>query len=395
MSELNYLDSLKSKNLWPQKSLEKWKYFDFQKFTQETNSIQQRTFLPKIIFVSSPKKFIKFTSAEVFVSENLKQILQINFIKINNLLNMESKLDFCMTSQNFENLATYILIEDQKSLDLNLIYENTNQEINFNPVIRFEIKNSEVTIFEQDNPDQIDSKGTSLSCIHTQTILSQSKLNHVIAYADLNLKNIKIINSEVLLDNKSNYKQTVFLIKNQFVRYQQSISLKSSECEAHLSAFNISDQKSFSEVRTEVLHLEPKTVSRQLFKTIVSDESQSVFNGRVFVDPKAQKTDSAQLCQGLILSAKAEINAKPELEIYADDVKASHGAAIGQMGKDQIFYLISRGIKPEQAYKILAYAFAGEVISKIESKQYKDKCQALLEQSSSALFDKMAENFRS
>ncbi len=387
MSTIHFNDSLKAKNLWPEKTNENWKYFNFKNFELSTNSIELNAFQPKIIFTESTDHEIKITNSDIFISSNLKDLIKVSIIKSCSIKNSESKLDFRMTSLNLENVGIKIFIQDQKKLNINLVYENSILESSLNPLVVLDIKNSEVNIFESDM-----SESKTLLCLHSQIILNHSKLNHVFV---MGYQNSKIINSEVSLENQSHYNQASFMIKNQFLRFQQNVALRSEKCEAHLASFNISDEKTFSELRTEVLHLEPKSISRQLFKTIVSDESQSVFNGRVFVDSKAQKTDSAQLCQGLILSPRAEINAKPELEIYADDVKASHGAAIGQLGKDQIFYLVSRGISPEMAYKILAHAFAGEVISKIESLETRKKCQNILEHSSGAIFEKLAESYRS
>ena len=188
---------------------------------------------------------------------------------------------------------------------------------------------------------------------------------------------------------------TALILNNKFIRIQQSVSLESAGAVGRLNAFNISEDQNFSELRTEVLHLQPKTESRQLFKTIAADTSKSIFNGRIYVNAIAQKTDAGQLCQGILLNPKAEINAKPELEIYADDVKAAHGAAIGQMGQDQVFYLISRGIKPEIAYKMLSKAFAGEVLASIVNLEFRKICQTTMEQSSEAIFEKLAENITS
>jgi Fe-S cluster assembly protein SufD len=113
---------------------------------------------------------------------------------------------------------------------------------------------------------------------------------------------------------------------------------------------------------TTVDHLVPDATSSQLYKGILGGAARAVFNGKVLVRPDAQRTNAFQLNRNLLLSSEAEIDAKPELQIDADDVKCSHGAAVGQLDHDQLFYLQSRGLARGAAERLLAEAFAGEVI---------------------------------
>ena len=112
-------------------------------------------------------------------------------------------------------------------------------------------------------------------------------------------------------------------------------------------------------------HTVPHCTSRQTHKTIADDAARAVFNGIIYVRPGAQGTDAQQQCRGLLLSAQARIDAKPQLEIYADDVKCAHGAAIGQLDPDELFYLQSRGLRPELARNLLTYAFASDLLGRI------------------------------
>jgi len=112
-------------------------------------------------------------------------------------------------------------------------------------------------------------------------------------------------------------------------------------------------------------HTVPHCTSRQTHKTIADDASRAVFNGIIYVRPDAQGTDAQQQCRGLLLSGQALIDAKPQLEIYADDVKCAHGAAIGQLDPDELFYLQSRGLRPELARNLLTYAFASDLLGRI------------------------------
>ena len=115
-----------------------------------------------------------------------------------------------------------------------------------------------------------------------------------------------------------------------------------------------------------MVHSVPHCQSNQNVKNILSDNSHGVYQGKVLVNRLAQKTDAQQQNQALLLSDKAEIDTKPELEIYADDVKCSHGAAIGALDQEQLFFLMSRGISYELAREMLINAFVNESIEKIE-----------------------------
>ncbi|HLM54475.1 MAG TPA: SufD family Fe-S cluster assembly protein, partial [Pyrinomonadaceae bacterium] len=113
-------------------------------------------------------------------------------------------------------------------------------------------------------------------------------------------------------------------------------------------------------------HREPHCASRQTYKGILDGRSRAVFNGRVFVRPGAGGTDAQQSNKNLLLSPEARVDTKPQLEIFADDVKCSHGATVGQLEEEELFYLRSRGLHPDLARNLLTYGFAEEIVARIE-----------------------------
>ena len=129
---------------------------------------------------------------------------------------------------------------------------------------------------------------------------------------------------------------------------------------------------------TRVDHLKPNTFSTENYRGVLNDRSRAVFNGKVIVHPDAQKIEAHQNNANLLLSDDAEIDTKPELEIYADDVKCSHGATVGQLDKDMLFYLQSRAIDKETARSLLTFAFAEEVISKIKLQPIRNRLEYLV-----------------
>ena len=114
------------------------------------------------------------------------------------------------------------------------------------------------------------------------------------------------------------------------------------------------------------------TKSYQLIKSVLAQSSKAVYQGKIFVNPQAQKTDGYQLSKAILLNKESEFNAKPELEIYADDVKCSHGSASGSLNEDSIFYLMSRGLSYQQSRELLINGFLLDVVEKITDSEIKN-----------------------
>jgi Fe-S cluster assembly protein SufD len=133
-----------------------------------------------------------------------------------------------------------------------------------------------------------------------------------------------------------------------------------------LNGLYLVDGKQHVDNQTRIDHVRPHTTSFELYKGIVSGQARAVFNGKILVHKAAQKTDARQTNKNLVLSEDAVVNTKPQLEIYADDVKCSHGSTIGQLDSDALFYLRSRGIDRENAQSLLSYAFASDVVGRMK-----------------------------
>ncbi len=148
---------------------------------------------------------------------------------------------------------------------------------------------------------------------------------------------------------------------------ETDVFLKGELAATKLSGTTLLRGSSRAAVSARVFHETPHGTSRQTFKGVLDDKAKAAFNGRIHVAKEAQKTDGYQLSRALLLSDKAEMNAKPELEIYADDVKCSHGSAIGDLSEEELFYLRSRGIAEKEARAMLIEAFVNEETDKIPS----------------------------
>ena len=157
-----------------------------------------------------------------------------------------------------------------------------------------------------------------------------------------------------------------------WVRNALNISLDGQNIEANLNGFYMPRRKQFVDNHTKVDHRLPHCNSNELYKGVLNDQSTGVFNGKVYVHIDAQKTNAFQSCGNILLSDDAQMNTKPELEIYADDVKCSHGTTTGQLDEEALFYLKSRGLGEANARRLLTSAFIGDVISKIENDAVRD-----------------------
>ena len=125
-------------------------------------------------------------------------------------------------------------------------------------------------------------------------------------------------------------------------------------------------------------HAVPACNSHELYKGILTDKARGVFCGRILVEKDAQQTDAIQSNANLLLSRSAKVNTMPQLEIYADDVKCTHGATIGELDNEALFYLQTRGIDLAEAYSLLTFAFANEVLDEVQSKIIKNKAELII-----------------
>jgi len=154
--------------------------------------------------------------------------------------------------------------------------------------------------------------------------------------------------------------------------------LDAEGCEVTLHGLYMAHGRQHMDHHTCIDHAKPRGVSREFYNGVLDGAARAVFNGKVIVRPDAQKTDAHQSNRNLLLSEDVEVDTKPQLEIYADDVKCSHGATVGQLDENQIFYLRTRGVDESAARSVLTYAFAEEIISRAAIAPLRDRLEELL-----------------
>ena len=163
-----------------------------------------------------------------------------------------------------------------------------------------------------------------------------------------------------------------------FIRNNLNFEQNGFNCESNMNGISVLNKNQFADNHTFVDHKTANCTSNELYKGIYLDNSKGVFNGKIMVRKNAQKIDAFQANNNLLLSSNSTIDSKPQLEIYADDVKCSHGCTIGQLDEDALFYMRSRGIRNDEAKAVLTYAFASEVIENISIVELKILAQKLL-----------------
>lgn len=193
------------------------------------------------------------------------------------------------------------------------------------------------------------------------------------------LKTYQINTTQAQVKRYGNYTTHTFTFGGALVRNNLNVVLADDLCEAHLNGLFITNGSQLTDNHTLVDHQKPNCQSNELYKGIAKGKSTGVFNGKIFVRKDAQKTNAYQSSKNILLSDDATINTKPQLEIYADDVKCSHGTSTGKVDESALFYLKARGIGEDSARKLLLQAFAQELIDKVDLESLQQKVLELFE----------------
>ena len=296
--------------------------------------------------------------------------------KISNEIFGKTNNPFINLNNAFSNEGCVVSFKSNIERDvsiLNVIDNTTSNQITHPRIIVNVGKNSNISIFEE-----IRFLGDKENLVNSVTnfILDEgSKVEHVLV-DDYSENTYQISNVLVKQKRDSNFSSYNYSNGKKLVRKDFIIELKERGAHCDLRGVYLADQKNHIDHHTIIEHEDEHCTSNELYKGILSGKSTAVFNGRIHVHKAAQKTDAIQSNQNLLLSDDAVIHTKPELEIYADDVKCTHGATIGRLDEKGIFYLRARGIKREEAQKMMMRAYIGEALGGMKNSKAKE---ALLE----------------
>lgn len=208
-------------------------------------------------------------------------------------------------------------------------------------------------------------EGASLTNAVTEMYIRDSAcVNHIRVQRESS-QAFHIANGSVLVAQSAHYDSVSLALGARISRFDQKIILAGGNAECEVDGLALIAGRQLADTHTFIDHANPYCRSRQLHKCIVDESAHGVFSGKIMVRPHAQQTDARQLNRNLLLSDKARMDTKPQLEIFADDVKCAHGATVGQLDNESLFYLRSRGLTEVAARNLLTYAFGGEVINRV------------------------------
>ena len=285
---------------------------------------------------------------------------------------------FLNLNNAFTTSGLYIILEENSKQTikiLNLVKNKKSLQAVHPRIVIIANKNSESLIFEE-----VRSVGSGTNFINsvTEFILEDgANIEHIIIddYANdtYNIANICAKQSK-----DSNFISHNFSMGKKLSRRDFNIELDESGANCNLFGLYLVDNENHIDHHTTIEHKEAYCNSNENYKGILSGKSTGVFNGRIHVHPDAQKTDAIQNNRNLLLSDDAIIHTKPELEIYADDVKCTHGATVGQLDEKAWFYLRTRGLNQSKSQKMLMRAYVGEITDEISNEKIRDKLMEMI-----------------
>ena len=272
----------------------------------------------------------------------------------------------------------YLILEStsrQTIRILNLITNEGKTQAVYPRCIVLAKRNSESLIFEE---FRIMGNGTNFVNSVTDVIVEDgANLEHIII-DDFAKNTYHVANVCVKQYKDSNFVSHNFSMGKKFARRDFNVELNQSGANCNLFGLYFVDKENHIDHHTTIEHKEANCNSNEHYKGILSGKSTGVFNGRIHVHPGAQKTDAIQKNQNLLLSDDAIIHTKPELEIYADDVKCTHGATVGQLDEKGLFYLRSRGLNRKEAQQILIRAYVNEIIENVSDEKIRSELMELI-----------------
>ena len=267
-----------------------------------------------------------------------------------------------------------IVVEETIQI-VSLVQANVEMLLNRRILIILE-ENSKANILLCDHSSQ---EKLSLSTLITEVFVGAGATLNIYDIEETSTSNTRVASLLVDQEADSHFNHCCITLTNGFTRNCASVALGGRGAETSINGLAIGDKTQHIDNHTLVEHRVPDCTSSELYKYILDESSTGVFAGKMHIHPDAQRTVSQQTNRNLCLTTCAHMYAQPQLEIYADDVKCSHGSTVGQLDESALFYMQQRGIPADEARHLLMYAFAGEVIENIDIVPLKERLHILIE----------------
>ena len=344
-------------------------------------SYKYKNELNKINFIDHDENKINISiiDGKIFqVADYRKKTLHINNIDNNDTSVQDRFL-------NFQNLFNEDYVVNLNSLMLNSGYElvvNENEDANI--FINNNVSEKDLTIFQKNLiscaknskvkiiEEYISDKPSNNNVVNFLEIHEGAEVTHLIFQKNkekVNLQSTSYTNCH----NNSSYKQLTLNISSGSVRNHHYANLLGQNASVSLDGIFFASANQIIDNKTEINHNCPNSTSRQRYKGILTDHSRASYLSKTYVDKIAQKTEAYQLSKGILLSDDSSFHSKPELRIFADDVKCSHGSTIGPIDKDLLYYLRSRGLNKKNSLSLLIKSFFHKIISDVHDKSFVEK----------------------
>ncbi len=374
---------------FPNRKLENWKFSDLNQIIKKNigeltfyNDYSKENQIDKIELINELEhnkliivdgkiekidfKFEDKDKIEV-LAEQGEEIIKKN---INSLINLNNA---------FSNKFCKIIIKKNYSLKKPLVvYHSTNKDTKFkNTNSRIDFKLEENACLKLIDIFKDNSEKNFINIYYNFELYKSSILKNYKIDRSIN-NNIKYSYNNIKQETNSVSETFILSSGSKFFKNEINCDLIGQHSSAFVNGIFDLDDENHHEIKSNINHLIENTKSYQLIKSVLEKKSKAVYQGKIFVSSEAQKTDGYQLSNAILLSENSEFNAKPELEIYADDVKCSHGSSSGSLDENSIFYLMSRGLNYKEAKKLLINGFLLDVIEKITDEEIKNLIKNLL-----------------
>ena len=373
---------------FPNKRIEDWKFSDLNQIISsnienlrfhsnlESNEIDQTVFIDKfvhnkIIFVNGIISNVDFShedDAKISLTRDLNQNESLK--EINPLVSLNNALT-----------ASYIRVTVKENYSFNkplVIYNITTKDLKSTALnLRTDIvlkKNSSLKVI---NLFDDNSQNNFINIVQNFDVAQDATLKNYKIDHKVN-SNIKYCYNNINLEKNSISENFIFSTGSKFIKNEINCNLNDEHSSAFINGILNLTKSQHHEIKTNINHLAENTKSYQLIKSVLNDNAKGIYQGKIYVDSKAQKTNGYQLSKALLLNENTEFDGKPELEIYADDVKCSHGATSGNLDEDAIFYLMSRGLSHQQSKELLINGFLLDAVEKITDEEIKNLIKKMI-----------------
>ncbi|EJF77378.1 FeS assembly protein SufD [Bartonella sp. DB5-6] len=361
----------------PSRKIESWHYTNLRtllKSVSDFSEVNDRKFVDslfpeKVVFsIKNGKSSTRSNIADITV-KNLADALKENSVKIDQIISDEDFIGQLNTAFVTDGWLFHIPENTKLTVPIELQNIQMGGQSHIFSDIKID-KNSQAVFVEHQIGNDED---TFVSSIFSLDIAAYSDITWIII-RNRGFSSTQFGRFRAVLGQGAKLSLYVINIGSQLNRQEIDIELQGEEADFQLRAINLLSGQTHSDLTMNVRHVEEKSTSTEIIRNVVTDKAVGVFQGIIRVAQKAQKTDARMACNSLILSDDAEFNAKPELEIFADDVACGHGATVANINHDHLFYLMARGIPFKTACALLIKGFVFELIEDITQ----DNIQAIL-----------------